>query len=56
MVQTDDKAKKDLQHKYSTTQSHYNTSVKEHLHVITRKTSRIQHNVPTKQMHVTTQR
>jgi hypothetical protein len=45
-----------LQHKYSTTQPHYNTNVKEHLHGITRKTSRIQHNVPTKQMNVTTQR
>ena len=43
-----------IKHKYSTTHPHYNTNVKERLHVITRKTSRIQHNVPTKQMHVTT--
>ena len=45
-----------LQHKYSTTQPHYNTNVKEHLHGITKKPSRIQHNVPTKQMHGTTKR
>jgi hypothetical protein len=45
-----------LQHKYSTTQPHYNTNVKEHLHGITKKTSTIQHNVPTNQMHGTTKR
>jgi len=45
-----------LQHKYSTTQPHYNTNVKEHLHGITKKTSRIQHNVPTNQMYGATQR
>jgi hypothetical protein len=43
-----------LQHKYSTTQPHYNTNVKEPLHGITKKTSTIQHNVPTNQMHGTT--
>ena len=43
-----------LQHKYSTTQPHYNTNVQEHLHGITKETSTIQHNVPTKQMHGTT--
>jgi hypothetical protein len=26
----DDQAKKDLQHKYSTTQSHYNTNIAQH--------------------------
>ena len=45
-----------LQHKYSTTQPHYNTNVKENLHGKTRKASRVQHNVPTNQMHGTTQK
>jgi hypothetical protein len=45
-----------LQHKYSTTQPHYSTNVKDRLHVITKETSTIQHNVPAKQMHGTTKR